>query len=68
MQAQAYQFNTTSENGFIRIPDEYRKMIGIRVKVTVVNDEQPDTNWDELFPPMVDTLSWKFNREEANER
>jgi len=50
MQAQVYQFNATSENGFIRIPDEYRKMIGLRVKVTVINDEQPDTNGDELFP------------------
>jgi len=68
MHAQAYQFQTTSENGFIRIPEEYKKLIGLRVKVTVVNDEQSDANWDNLFPPTIDTLSWKFNREEANER
>jgi len=59
MQAQAYQFQTTSENRFIRIPDEYKKLIGLRVRVTIINDEHPDTNWDELFSPMVDTLSWK---------
>ena len=68
MQTQAYQFQTTSENGYIRIPEEYKKLIGLRVNVTVVNDEQPDTSWEELFPPMIDTLSWKFNREDANER
>ena len=68
MQAQAYQFQTVSENGFIRIPDEYRNLIGVHVKVIVVNDKQPDINWDELFPPVIDTLSWKFDREEANER
>ena len=65
---QAYQFQTTSENGFIRIPEEYRKNIGFRIKVTIINDEQLDTDWDEVFPPLIDTKTWKFNREEANER
>ena len=64
----AYQFQTTSENGFIRIPDEYKKKIKARVKVIVVNDDEDDIDWDKRFPPAVDTADWKFNREEANAR
>jgi hypothetical protein len=62
------QFSTTTENGFIRIPDEYKVKIGSRVKVTIVNDDKPETDWDKLFPPVVDTGTWKFSREEANVR
>ena len=65
---QAYQFSTTVENGFIRIPDEYVTKVRNRIKVVVINDEQLDTDWNTLFPPMVDTKAWKFNRDEANER
>lgn len=65
---QAYQFTTTAENGFIRIPEEFKKKIGAKIKVIIVNDIEPETNWDELFPPVIDTTLWKFNREEANER
>ena len=65
---QAVQFQTTSENGFIRIPDEYRKLVGLNVKVIVVNEEQPDTGLDDLFPPVIDTKGWRFDRDEANER
>ena len=64
----AYKFQTTSENGFIRIPDEYKKKIGTKVNVIVVNDNETDIDWDKRFPPAVDTGSWKFNREEANAR
>ena len=35
----AYQFNTTAENGFILIPDEYKSKIGAKIKVTVINEE-----------------------------
>ena len=65
---QAYQFSTTVENGFIRIPDEYATKLRDRIKVIVYHDEPPDTDWTALFPPTVDTKAWKFNREEANER
>ena len=64
----AYQFQTTAENGFIRIPDEYRQKIGIKIMVTVVNNEESEIDWDKQFPPVIDTSLWKFNREEANER
>ena len=39
-----------------------------RLEKVLACDEQPDSNWDELFPSIIDTSSWKFNREEANER
>ena len=62
----AYQFQTTVEDGLIRIPSEYKAKIGTKIKVSVINDE--DIDWDECFPPVVDTSSWKFDREEANAR
>jgi len=64
----AYQFQTTAENGFIRIPDMYKSKIGTRIRVTVVNDDEQNIDWDKLFPPAVDTSNWSFNREEANAR
>jgi len=65
---QAYQFITTAENGFIRIPEEFKKKIGDKIKVIIENDIESETDWDELFTPVIDTTVWKFNREEANER
>ena len=65
---QSYQFSTTVENGYIQIPDEYKMKIGNRIKVIIVIEENPDVDWNTLFPPVVDTKAWKFNREEANER
>ena len=65
---QAYEFYATAENGFIKIPDEYKKKIGKKIKVTIVNEEKSDIDWNTLFPPTIDTTIWKFNREEANER
>ena len=64
----AYQFQATAENGFIRIPDEYKTKIGTKIKVTIVNDDELDIDWDERFPSIVDAKSWKFNRDEANAR
>ena len=65
---QAYQFTAITENGFIRIPEDIKTKIGDKIKVIIESDIGLDTNWDELFPPIVDTTIWKFNREEANER
>ena len=50
-----YQFDTMAENGFIRIPDEYIKKIGSKIKVTVVNDDELDVDWDKLFPSVMKT-------------
>ena len=35
----AYRFEAVVENGFIRIPDDYKSKIGSKIKVTVVNDD-----------------------------
>ena len=64
----AYQFQATAENGFIRIPDEYKSKIGTKIRVTIVNDEEIDADWDEQFPPIIDTKAWKFNRDKATGR
>lgn len=63
---QSFQFQTVLDGNNIRIPDEYKNKIGTRVIVTIVNENT--LNWDEIFPPCVDTTTWKFNREEANAR
>ena len=63
-----YEFYTTAENGIIQIPDEFKKKIGKKIKVIVENEVQDETDWDSLFPPMINTKGFKFNREEANER
>ena len=65
---QAYQFSTTVENGYIQIPDEYKMKVKNKIKVIIVNDEQSYIDWNALFPPILDTKAWKFDREEANER
>ena len=65
---QSFEFYATAENGYIRIPEKYKKKVGTKVKVVVENDELLSVDWNALFPPMVDTRGWKFDREEANER
>ena len=64
---QAYEFYAMPENGFIRIPDNYKDKIVSKIKVIVVDDKSPSIR-DLLLPPTLDTRGWKFNREEANER
>ena len=59
------------ENGslkWLEQPPEVNADVLVVFSFEVEPAMRTDTNWDELFPPMVDTLSWKFNREEANER
>ena len=65
---QSYQFSTRVEDGFIRIPDEYIAKLRNNITVIIINEEYAVTDIDKLFPPCVDTIAWKFNREEANER
>ncbi|MCL1877916.1 MAG: hypothetical protein FWF80_03590 [Defluviitaleaceae bacterium] len=65
---QAFEFQTTVQDGFIRIPDIYAKIIPRKIKVIVLADK---TEKDEKtqFPYFaVDTAGYVFDREEANER
>lgn len=65
---QSYEFLTTAEHGYIRIPDEYKNKIKSKIKVIIVEDEETNIDWDALFPPAISTKGFKFNREEANLR
>ena len=38
---QAYEFYTTSKNGIIHIPDEYKSKIGKFFKVIILEDKMP---------------------------
>ncbi|MCL1843163.1 MAG: hypothetical protein FWF79_05065 [Defluviitaleaceae bacterium] len=65
---QAFEFQATTQDGFIRIPDIYAKIMPRKIKVIVLADK---TEKDETAPfPYfaVDTTGYVFDREEANER
>jgi hypothetical protein len=66
---QAYEFNTTASDGFIKIPAEYKKVIPSDIRVIVIADKRKETKKDVSFPYFaLDMTGYKFNREEANER
>lgn len=66
---QAYEFNATASNGFIKIPEEYAKKISSDVRVIVMTEKKPRSKKQNLFPDFgINTEGYKFNREEANER
>jgi hypothetical protein len=65
---QAFEFQATTQDGFIRIPDIYAKIMPRNIKVIVLADktEKEETA---LFPYFaVDTTGYVFDREEANAR
>ena len=64
---QAYEFYATSENGVIKIPKAFTSRKQFKV---IVLDEEPaiKNKWESIFPPTINTIDWKFNRDEANER
>jgi len=73
---QAYEFLTKPTNGIITIPEEFRRRITSEVRVIVLklNNDTPDDatavvrKSEMALSPTLDTRSWEFNREEANER
>ena len=74
---QAYEFFAKPQDGVILIPEEFKNKITSSVKVIILesalysSDQEKSTagrKSDLLLPPTLDTGSWKFNREEANER
>jgi len=74
---QAYEFYATPENGVIPIPAQYRNRVTKNVRVILFESnpykfdkEELNTRKksDLLLPPVYNTKSWKFSREEANER
>ena len=74
---QAYEFYAKTENGVIKIPDEYKNRILPNVKVIILNEEpwkfdeeeaRARRRTDLLSPISIDTRGWQFDKEEANER
>jgi len=63
---QTYQFETTINDGTIKVPDGCKYKHGAKIIVTINDDN--DVDWDDVFPPIADTALWKFNRDEANAR
>ncbi|OQA20369.1 MAG: hypothetical protein BWY64_00203 [bacterium ADurb.Bin363] len=66
------EFNTKPENGFIKIPEEYNKLNLKNLKVILIIDDEKNEEKDEIDKFFenynFDLSSFKFNREEANER
>ena len=65
---QAFEFQTTAQDGIIRIPDRYVKTIPRKIKVIVLAD-RIEKEKSAPFPYFaVDTTGYVFDREEANAR
>jgi hypothetical protein len=74
---QAYEFYAIPQNGVLSIPDQYAKKITTRVKVILLEQDSEKLDrvaskrqkrTDLLSPVSINTLGWKFDKEEANER
>ena len=66
---QAYEFQTTSKDGVIIIPDKFDKISNTKVRVIVLAEEKNTINKRNIFPDFaIDTTDYVFSREEANER
>jgi len=65
---QAFEFQATAQDGFIRIPDIYAKKMPRKIKVIVLADKI-EKDEKAPFPYFaVDTTGYVFDREEANAR
>ena len=64
----AYEFNSTIDNGIIRIPEQYLDKIRSNVKVIVLSQEIPEKAGSEFSALCIHTKGFKFDRDSANER
>ena len=61
---QAFEFQATAQDGFIRIPDIYAKIMPRKIKVIVLAEKEENAP----FPYFaVDTAGYVFDRDEAND-
>jgi len=65
---QAFEFQATAQDGFIRIPDIYAKIMPRKIKVIVLADKAEKEEKSPFPYFAVDTSGYIFDREEANER
>jgi len=65
---QAFEFQTTIQDGIIRIPDRYVKKVPQKIKVILLADKV-EKDEQTPFPYFaIDTTGYVFDRDEANER
>jgi len=64
------EFKTKSENGIIKIPEEYGELNSKNLKVVLILEETDKKDEVDIFFSKynIDLSAFKFNREEANER
>ena len=65
---QAFEFQTTVQDGYIRIPDNYVKTIPQKIKVIVLAESASEKKLDPFPFFGVDTTGYVFDREDANAR
>jgi hypothetical protein len=76
---ETYEFEAAVVGGLIRVPDSLKGKLPAKVKVTVTAEGKgpilipagksgPGELSLDDFTPCIDTVGWKFDREEANER
>jgi len=65
---QAFEFQATAQDGFIRIPDRYVKKIPQKIKVIVLTDKIEKEEHSPFPYFAVDTAGYVFDREDANAR
>ncbi|GBU23900.1 hypothetical protein R83H12_00519 [Fibrobacteria bacterium R8-3-H12] len=71
----AISFETTISSDTIKIPEEYRDAMPSHALVMVIEFEKQGkyrarlgNGVKKISAPHIDTIGWKFNREEANAR
>jgi hypothetical protein len=65
----AVEFNTSIEQGSIKIPEQYIDKLGNKVKVIILAEHQEEDKKAFSFSALdICTKGFKFSREMANER
>jgi hypothetical protein len=66
---QAIEFESTINNGIIRIPDEYKEQIDGQVKVILLSEALSTGKIGKpLSAVSINTKGFKFDRDDANAR
>ena len=66
---QAIEFESTVDDGIIRIPDEYKGQVDGQVKVIVLSEAvQKKDRSKSLSAISINTKGFEFDRDEANAR
>jgi hypothetical protein len=75
LMSEAISFETTISSYTIKIPEEYRGVVSAHALVMVIEFEKQGKYRSRLgrgikkiSAPNIDTVGWKFNREDANAR